>query len=214
MNLLLLKLELFTIEFIIVVNKMDRITQCKGLLTKAYNTGNYKTFEDFIPLIYKYKITGFEYTCGIKDHIEKLLLTPPKKVIKKKKEHKEWYVYFYFTNGILPVYIGKTYDVHNRLKQHIKENEKYKEVKSILTITFSSETDALDYERYYTEHFQPKWNISNKGEPPSYKLPKQLVKAWVPIAHSLEESNQLLKQYNISKQRAFNFQKLINEISL
>lgn len=194
---------------------MDRITQCKGLLTKAYNTGNYKTFHDFIPLIYRYNITELEFSCGIKDHIDNLLSNPPKKVKKKKKEHKKWYVYFYFLdNTTLPVYIGKTYDVQNRLKQHIKKDLKYNKIKSILIITFSSETDALDYERYYTEHFQPEWNISNKGNPPSYKIPKQIVTAWVPNSSSLEEAKEAIKQLNISKQIALNFQELIDEISI
>ena len=193
---------------------MDRITQCKGLLTKAYNTGNYKTFQDFIPLIHKYKITGMEMVCGIKEHIDKLLSSEPKGTVKQKREHEKWYVYFYFLNGAkTPIYIGKTYDIQNRLKQHLKEDEKYNQIKSIFCMSFSSETDALDYERYYTEHFQPNWNISNKGNPPSYKLPKQTVLAWAPPC-TFEESHKVLKQYNIDKEKALEFQKLIDKISL
>lgn len=195
---------------------MDKIIQCKGACTKAYNTGNYVTYNDFIPIFQKYKISGMDFACDIKAHLDKLFSSPPKKTERKKKEHEKWYVYFYFLEGAeFPIYIGKSYNVLNRLKQHIKEDLKYKQIKTILTITFSSETDALDYERYYTEHFQPDWNISNRGNPPSYQLPKQFVDPWIsPTYSSPEEANQLFQQYKIDQEKALKFQKLIDKISL
>ena len=182
---------------------MDRITRYKGLLTKAYNTGSYKTIQDFDPLIQKYQINYFEYCCFIKKHLEKLLSNPPK----SKKKHEEWHVYFYFLNDKPePVYIGKTYNVLGRLRQHIKQDSKYDKVGLILVMNFDSETDALDYEKYYTEHFQPEWNISNKGEPPSYKLPKKEinVELYNPYSPSMDFN------FGIS----IDFQEKINNISL
>lgn len=184
---------------------MDRIARCKGLFTKAYNTGKYKSLQDFNPLMIKYEITCIEYYCYIKKHLEKLLSTPPKS--NSKKEHEQWYVYFYFLNDKPePVYIGKTYNILSRLRQHIKQDNKYNEIGPILIMNFESETDALDYEKYYTEHFQPEWNISNKGEPPSYKLPKK------------EINSEMYNPYNPSMEfnfgMAINFQEKINDISL
>lgn len=182
---------------------MDRITRYKGLLTKAYNTGSYKTIQDFDPLIQKYQINYFEYYCFIKKHLEKLLSNPPK----SKKKHEEWHVYFYFLNDKPePVYIGKTYNVLGRLRQHIKQDSKYDKVGPILVMNFDSETDALDYEKYYTEHFQPEWNISNKGEPPSYKLPKKEIniELYNPYSPSMD--------FNFGITR--DFQEKINNISL
>lgn len=196
---------------------MDRITICKSQCTKAYNAGKCRTIEDFQLYLAKYQITHFEYLVdGIKTHLEKLLASSPKysKPLVKKKEHAKWYVYFYFINSDkYPIYIGKTYDIGNRLKQHQSEDNKYKRVSTILYMEFDSETDALDYERYYTEHFQPQWNTSNRREPPSYKLPIQEVKPWADKINDIQDLPKMKAEFDKAKELSFSFQTKINQIS-
>lgn len=210
---------------------MTRIQNLKGLLTKSWNSGNYSTYEDFCvffkkTFIPKYHVCGYEYVELI-DHFAKITQNPPKIKQKIKHHYNEWYVYFYYIDEDWshPIYIGKTYDIENRLNQHIKENEKYKNVKHILYCKFKTEQDALDFEAYYTRYLQPKWNISNKSTPSQiYKLPTQKIHYWIPITRfnkndSIEQ--QLLKARSDKEKFEYGknniepkLQKIIDSISI
>ena len=201
---------------------MNRSAQLKGLMTKTWNKGKYVSEEDFKShfnedFIQKYNIMHYELV-DVLAYIPIVCNKPPKMLAPQKKEHKKWYVYFYFLKDQLntPIYIGKTYDVGNRLQQHIKEEKKYKQVKYVLCCVFETENDALDFEAYYTRYLQPEWNIDNR-EPPSklYKLPVQELKPWAPST-TLEDPqyHQIFKDVEFMRSTLIpNFQKTINAIS-
>lgn len=202
---------------------MKKVTQLKGVLTKAWNSGKYtqQEFCDYINNIWlpKQTINNYEWLCELKPHIEKLMQFSPKYNKPKAKEHKNWYVYFYFLENQLdkPIYIGKTYDIGNRLQQHIREEKRYKQIRYILCCRFDTNKDAEDFEAYYTRYLQPEWNIDNKEAPPTlYKFPTQEVKPWAPST-TLEDP----KYHQIKKDVIFmretlvpKFQKVINSISI
>lgn len=201
---------------------MDRITQLKGLMTKAWNKGKYISEEDFKShfnedFIQKYNISAYELV-EILDYISIVCNKPPKLLKAQKKEHEKWYVYFYFLERQLdtPIYIGKTYDIGNRLKQHIADEKQYKQVKYILYCDFETDQDAKDFEAYYTRYLQPEWNIDNKEQPSKlYKLPAQELKPWAP-GTTLEDPNyrQIIKDVNFMRSTLVpSFQKTINAIS-
>ena len=194
---------------------MNRITICKGQITKAYNTGKYTKEADFLPILKKYNITNGEYIVrGIRSHIENLFTKQPTLAKPKKKEYEEWYVYFYFLkDDNNPVYIGKTYDLTKRLKDHKREDKRYEKIERVQYVTFTSETDALDYEKYYTEHFQPEWNISNKGAPPSYKLPVKKISNSFPGNFDIKNFS-WLDFYNSNLEKDKSIQERINAISI
>lgn len=169
----------------------------KAQLTREWRSGKYKDRKDFIAYLEDFcktnKISGMDYAVYYAGHVDHLFSTQPNPIksvqIKKiKREHDKWYVYFYFSGPAL-YYIGKTYDIEARYKQHCAEDEKYKTINHILYMEFNCESDALDFERYYTRHLQPVWNISNK-EPASrlYKLPEQQIRPWIKDSHSIEEA--------------------------
>lgn len=201
---------------------MNRSAQLKGLMTKAWNKGKYISEEDFKShfnedFIQKYNITYCELV-DVLAYISIVCSKPPKMLTPQKKEHKEWYVYFYFLKDQLntPIYIGKTYDIGNRLQQHIKEEKKYKQIKYVLCCTFETENDALDFEAYYTRYLQPKWNIDNKETPSKlYKLPAQKLELWAPST-TLDDPqyHQIFKDVEFMRSTLIpNFQRTINAIS-
>lgn len=171
---------------------MDRVAVLKGMMTKAWNTGKYKTYEEFKEYIEKdfrfhHKMNFMEWVL-VMPYMDIVCSKPP--IIKKdkkpvKKNHDRWYVYFYFTDeSNIPKYIGKTYNVESRLKEHKRDDPRFKDVKHILISIFNTEKDALDFEAYYTRHLQPEWNVDNKETPSKlYKLPAQKVQIWVPTFH-------------------------------
>ena len=128
----------------------------------------------------------------------------------------EYSVYFYFINDEL-VYIGKTNNIAKRLTQHkTKDYLDYCKVNHILFMVFDSEGDALDFERYYTRHFQPRLNISNKDcIPKSYKLPEQELFPYAKIPHNIFEEFEHNDEITYcTKVLIPNFQKKIHNISL
>lgn len=201
---------------------MNRSTQLKGLMRRAWNKGKYLSEEDFKShfeedFIKKYNITYYELVETL-PYISIICKSLPMMRTPQKKDHKEWYVYFYFLENQLntPVYIGKTYNIKNRLQQHIKEDKKYKQVKYILCCIFTTERDALDFEAYYTRYLQPEWNVDNKEMPSNlYKFPSQKLRPWAPSA-TLEDPNykQIFKDVNFMETILIpNFQKTIDAIS-
>lgn len=200
---------------------MKRETVLKGLLTKEWNTGKYKNKEEFEKFFYdvfikKHQINTFEFV-AIQSYISIVCLRPPTNKVKRdKKDHSSWQVYFYFLNEDINslVYIGKTYDVETRLKKHIYDNRKFKQVKYILCCGFLNEQDALTFEAYYTRYLQPPWNITNKEAPSQlYKLPTQKIYGWCErYPENLDETlDKLLFENNVLVPK---FQKVIDYISL
>ncbi len=199
---------------------MNRISNLKSLLTKEWNTGKYTydQFQNYVKtiFIYKYNVSMLEWS-EIHAHATFIHIKSQINKIKKKTQtHDEWYVYFYFLNENINslCYIGKTYNVENRLKQHIRDNEKFKQVKYVLCCSFNSEKDALDFEAYYTRHLQPIWNIDNKESPSKlYKLPSQKIIGWCEkYPNNLESTlNKLAFENN---ELVPKFQKVIDYISL
>lgn len=202
---------------------MKKVTQLKGVLTKLWNSGKYteQEFCDYInnEWLPKQDINGYEWMCELMPHAQTLMRTPPKCIKRQFKEHKEWYVYFYFLANDTehPVYIGKTYDIGNRLEQHIKEDKKYLNVEYVLCCQFNTNEDALDFEAYYTRHLQPIWNIDNKEAPSKlYKLPTQKVELWA-VSNEIGtyEFEQTVKKVKFMREVMIpKFQKVIDSISI
>ena len=210
---------------------MNRTTILKGMMTKAWNTGKYKTREDFIKYIeedfrFHYNMSGLELAL-VFPYVDTVCSKAPKiKEIKKpvKKNHDRWYVYFYFIDeSNQPKYIGKTYNVESRLKEHKREDSRFKKVKHILISIFDTERDALDFEAYYTRYLQPEWNIDNKEDPSMlYKLPTQKIQIWVPNFCGGVDTDLNGSEYRTWKAEidlgervlAPNFQKVIDSISI
>ena len=201
---------------------MNKVSRLKGMLTKAWNSGKYtkQEFCDFVnnDWLPKQPINNYEWLCELKPHAEMLMNLPLKCKKPQARNHNDWYVYFYFLENQLdiPVYIGKTYDIGNRLQQHIRQEKRHKLVKYVLCCHFNTNADAEDFEAYYTRHLQPEWNIDNKEQPSTlYKLPAQELKPWAPST-TLEDPNyrQIAKDVNFMRTTLIpNFQKTINAIS-
>lgn len=199
---------------------MTRENVLKSLLTKEWNTGKY-TQEQFIKyvnkeFISKYKINTVEY-CEIISYVQTVCAKQPTYQTKRKKQfHHSWYVYFYFLNENINslCYIGKTYDIENRLNQHIRDNKKFKQIKYVLCCSFDTEQDALDLETYYIRHLQPVWNIDKKENPSKlYKLPSQKIIGWCE-RHPENLTAALDKISFENNVLAPRFQKVIDYISL
>lgn len=198
---------------------MDNVSRAKGLLTKAWNTGKYteKSFGENIGTILKNAhLNAVEYYYEVLPYVTKVVSKPPTKKQLQKHNHETWCVYFYFLSekDTYPVYIGKTYDVEKRRKQHIYEDKKYEKVRYVLFMRFSTEADALAYEKYYTQHFQPIWNIDNKEEPPkSFKLPSQPLSIYVAGTDTIEGIHRFHYELEQREDLVFCFQSKIDEIS-
>lgn len=197
---------------------MDNISRAKGMLTKAWNTGKYteKDFRANIGEILKNAhLNAVEYY-EVLPYVSKVVSKAPTRKQPKKHDHKVWCVYFYFLSekDVYPVYIGKTYDVEKRRKQHIYEDKKYEKVKYVLFMRFPTESDALAYEKYYTQHFQPSWNKDNKEEPPKFfKLPMQPISVYVVDTDTVEGIHRHRYELNQTAKLVCNFQTKIEEIS-
>ena len=77
------------------------------------------------------------------------------------------YVYRFLDTTGKVIYIGKTINIHNRMKQHFKNGhlplECYKSVSRIEYQKYRTESDSLIMETYYITKYNPKYNQLQKS---------------------------------------------------
>ena len=77
------------------------------------------------------------------------------------------YVYRFLDTRGKVIYIGKTINIHNRMKQHFKGGhlplECYKSVSRIEYQKYRTESDSLIMETYYITKYNPKYNQLQKS---------------------------------------------------
>ena len=77
------------------------------------------------------------------------------------------YVYRFLDTTGKVIYIGKTINIHNRMKQHFRAGhlpvECYKSVSRIEYQKYKTESDSLIMETYYITKYNPKFNQLQKS---------------------------------------------------
>ena len=77
------------------------------------------------------------------------------------------YVYRFIDTTGKVIYIGKTINIHNRMKQHFKNGhlplECYKSVSRIEYQKYRTESDSLIMETYYITKYNPRYNQLQKS---------------------------------------------------
>ena len=77
------------------------------------------------------------------------------------------YVYRFIDTTGKVIYIGKTINIHNRMKQHFRGGhlplECYKSVSRIEYQKYRTESDSLIMETYYITKYNPKYNPLQKS---------------------------------------------------
>ena len=77
------------------------------------------------------------------------------------------YVYRFLDTTGKVIYIGKTINIHNRMKQHFRTGhlpkECYKSVSRIEYQKYKTESDSLIMETYYITKYNPKYNQLQKS---------------------------------------------------
>ena len=77
------------------------------------------------------------------------------------------YVYRFIDTTGKVIYIGKTINIHNRMKQHFRGGhlplECYKSVSRIEYQKYRTESDSLIMETYYITKYNPKYNQLQKS---------------------------------------------------
>ena len=77
------------------------------------------------------------------------------------------YVYRFVSTEGKVIYIGKTINIHNRMKQHFRAGhlpiECYRSVSRIEYQKYRTESDSLIMETYYITKYNPKYNQLQKS---------------------------------------------------
>ena len=77
------------------------------------------------------------------------------------------YVYRFVNTEGKVIYIGKTINIHNRMKQHFRNGhlpiECYRSVSRIEFQRYKTESDSLIMETYYITKYNPKYNQLQKS---------------------------------------------------
>lgn len=78
------------------------------------------------------------------------------------------YVYRFINDNNITIYVGKTINMENRMKQHFSSKSHlvnsglYQEVQRIEYMTCKDEFESLKIELYYINRYKPKYNTASK----------------------------------------------------
>ena len=75
------------------------------------------------------------------------------------------YIYLFYNNNNIVIYVGHTQNIANRMSKHIEESPFWEEVSYIMCAETLNLNSLADYERYYIQKYKPKYNKRSFKKP-------------------------------------------------
>ena len=114
------------------------------------------------------------------------------------------YVYRFLDENLKVLYVGKTVNMHYRMKEHFSKKSHladsglYEKVHKIEYITCPTEYDSLAKELYYINLYKPQYNTMSKIKQVIYPNKNDIWKTWKivkPINKQIEQDNKNLSKF-------------------